>query len=216
MKTKIIAVLLFLLAPLLLAFAADNSSEPAFVEGTHYQRIEPPLPGGTGGRVEVTEVFWYGCPHCHAFEPSVESWLAKKPGNVDFVRVPVIFPNNPRTKLHARAFYAGEALGEFPKFHQALFKALNEENNPLKDEAGVMALFEQEGVSKAEFKKVFNSFGVETKLRRAEDLVRRYNVTSVPTVIVNGKYRIGGPGVTSYQDIIDIADFLAKRELAGR
>lgn len=97
---------LLLTTPFSLFAAADSD----YIEGINYERITPPLPGGTKGKVEVRELFWYGCPHCDRFDPFVEAWLKTKADYIDFNHMPAVF-NNPNWRLHATAFYTAETLG---------------------------------------------------------------------------------------------------------
>jgi len=156
-----------------------------------YEMINPPQPTTSKDKVEVVELFWYGCPHCFTLEPYVERWLKRKPENVKFVRMPGMF--RPSWEIHGRAYYTAEVLGVVDKVHKPMFEAIHEQKRSLSDEASIMALFKANGVSEKDFKRVFRSFAVETKLRRAKDMGQRYGVRGVPALIVNGKYRANDP-----------------------
>lgn len=211
MRTRFFALMLGLFLPVLplQAGAAD-----AYVEGEHYARLSTPQPAGEPGKVEVVEMFWYGCPHCYAFEPYIHDWLERKPDNVEYIRMPAIF-NNPKWRLHAAGFYTAEVLGVVEKIHGPLFDALHKFNRPLNSEEKLMAFFAEHGVSNEEFKKTFHSFAVQSKVNRAADLSRRFGLSGVPAMIVNGKYRIEGPMAKTYENMLDIVDFLAAKELAA-
>ncbi|MDH5445162.1 MAG: thiol:disulfide interchange protein DsbA/DsbL [Gammaproteobacteria bacterium] len=179
-------------------------------EGVSYERINPPVAKSTSGKtIEVVEMFWYGCPHCFQFEPKLHKWLKKKPANVKFVRVPATF--RPLWKLHARAFYAAEVLGVSDKMHKQIFDTYHLKRDRLDTKEKLRALFVKNGVKASDFDDVFHSFAVETKLARADDLTRRYGISGVPSMIVNGKYRAAekhrdGPSM------LDVVDHLIKKE----
>jgi thiol:disulfide interchange protein DsbA len=167
--------------------AAPTSAE--FKEGTNYVKLVPAQPTSVApGKVEVVEVFWYGCPHCFALDPSLEAWRIKgKPGYVEFVRVPAMW--NDGTRLHARVFYTAELLGKLEELHTPIFREINVNSNPFNSVERIGKFFQDHGVGTDEFQKAWASFAVESKLQRADFLNRRYRIESVPTVIVNGKYK---------------------------
>jgi protein dithiol oxidoreductase (disulfide-forming) len=158
-----------------------------FKEGTHYQKIVPVQPTtAPPGNVEVAEVFWYGCAHCFSLDPALESWRAKAPNYVSFVRIPAMW--NDTTRMHARLFYTIELLGKLDDLHSPIFREIHVNGNPLNTVEKITAFLKQHGVNAEEFQKSFSSFAVESKLQRADFLNRRYRVQSVPLMLVNGKY----------------------------
>lgn len=183
-----------------------------FKEGTNYQKIVPAQPvTAAPGRVEVAEVFWYGCPHCYALDPAVAAWQAKdKPSQVDFVRIPAMW--NDATRMHARVFYTAEVLGKLDTLHPLIFREIHVNNNPLNTVEKIAAFFAEHGVSEADFKKTFSSFAVESKLQRADFLNRRYRVDSVPLFVVNGKYRTDLGSAGSEANLFAIVNELAVHE----
>lgn len=204
---------LFLL--LLLPFAATAADDAEFfVEGTEYQRIVPPLPADADS-VEVTEFFWYGCPHCYRLEPYIHKWLADKPDGVTFQRIPAIF-NNPKWRLHAQAFYTAEVLGVLDTIHPAMFRALHEQRRRLDSAADLRQLFVDNGVDGQQFDRAFNSFAVSAKLNRAADLTRRSGIDGVPAVVVDGKYVTDGPMASTYDRLIEVVNHLIAREQADQ
>ena len=198
--------------------ANDSGASPTsarFQLGTHYTRLSPTQPTSSSpDKVEVTEIFWYGCPHCFAFDPYVKSWESKKPEYVSFVRIPAVW--NPLAKMHARAFYTAEALGKGAEMHDAFFREINENRNLLDTEEKLQAFFGKFGVDAAAFKSQFDSFAVHTKLQRADELSRRYRIESVPTIVVNGKYSTDGGMAGSYDDLFALVGELATSERAGK
>jgi len=199
--------------------ASDPAGEPTaggrFELGTHYMRLSPTQPTSSNpDQVEVAEVFWYGCPHCFNFDPLLERWQETKPNYVNFVRVPAVW--NPLLQLHARAFYTAEALGKGSEMHSDFFREIHERNNVLDSEAKLQEFFGHFGVDAATFKTTFESFAVQEKLQRADELSRRYRIQSVPTIIVNGKYTTDGGQAGSYEDLLALVDELVATERAGR
>jgi len=175
-----------------------------------YEMVVPPQPTTSKDKVEVVELFWYGCPHCFKLEPYVERWLKRKPANVKFVRMPGMF--RPSWEIHGRAYYTAEILGVVDKVHRPMFEAIHEQKRNLSNEASIMALFKENGVSEKDFKRVFRSFAVETKLRRAKDMGQRYGARGVPAIIVNGKYRTGATQAGGNARVFKVVNELIKME----
>ena len=197
------------------AAAADGGDEAPtsarFQLGTHYQRLSPTQPtSSSADRVEVAEVFWYGCPHCYTFDPYLERWEADKPAYVSFVRVPAVW--NPLVQLHARAFYTAEALGKGEEMHEAFFTEIHENDNLLDSREALAEFFGRFDVDVEAFGNAFDSFEVHTKLQRAEELSRRYRISSVPSIVVNGKYTTDGTSAGSYELLIELIDELVASE----
>ncbi|MCC6208165.1 MAG: thiol:disulfide interchange protein DsbA/DsbL [Gammaproteobacteria bacterium] len=196
---------------LLLAAVAAQAAVPLrFQEGVDYELVTPAQPTSDPSKVEVMEVFWYGCPHCYRFQPSLERWLQTKPENVNFVRLPAIL--NESWALATQAYYAEEALGVTDNIHIALFNAIHRDKRHLDSEKDMMKFFGEQGVSEDQFRSAFHSFGVESKVQRARQMTQRYGIDGTPSVIINGKYRTG-PGMTrSYERLIDVMNFLVAQE----
>lgn len=169
--------------------ASTNPTSARFKEGTNYQKLVPAQPTSVGpDKVEVVEVFWYGCGHCYALDPAIEAWKARnKPDYVEFVRVPAMW--NDTLRIHARIFYTAELLGKLDELHTPIFREIHTKGNALNTVERITAFFREHGVSTDEFQKAFSSFAVENKLQRADVLNRRYRIESVPSIIVNGKYK---------------------------
>jgi thiol:disulfide interchange protein DsbA len=206
-----------LLIPVLLACLFSNVSAASIDEGIEYKAVSPAQPTITKNKVEVIEFFWYGCPHCYHFEPYLKSWLAKKPANVTFIRIPAVF--NPSWAIAARAFYTAETLGILEKknadketFHTAYFNEIHKKKKNLDSKAEIQAFFARFGVSAEDFNNTFNSFAVNTRVGRAEALSRRYQIDGVPSLIVNGKYRTDGPMANGNEGMLKILDFLIEKE----
>ena len=195
---------------------AQQAAAPPFEAGKHYTVISPAQPTSTDpGKVEVAEVFMFGCPACFSFEPRHPgAGSSSKADYINFVRIPA--PWNPsRAPMHARAYYTAEALGKLDEIDGPFFNEIHTNRNLLETEAKLAAFFAKHGVDEATFKSTFNSFAVNAKVKRAEELVRRYRVQSTPTVIVNGKYLTAGTMAGTYEAWFAIIDDLAAREHAA-
>lgn len=194
------------------------ASQPAtrrFQEGVNYKKVVPAQRTNVApDKVEVVEVFWYGCGHCYTLDPAIDSWRKSgKPEFVEFVRVPAMWGNIHR--LHARAFYTAELLGKLEQLHAKLFRAIHNEGNMLDSEEKVQAFFVSQGVSEADFKRAFSSFGVESKLKRAEVLGRAYRIDAVPTFVINGKYTTGVGDAGGEQQLFSLLNEVATAEHGG-
>jgi protein dithiol oxidoreductase (disulfide-forming) len=166
------------------AFAAD--AVPA--EGTNYVKLAQPAPtSAPAGKIEVVEFFWYGCPHCFHFEPSLVTWLGKLPSDVVFKRVPVAFRENPFA-IHQRLFYTLEGMGLLPTLHSKVFHAIHVENNKLDTPESITDFVVKQGVDKAKFLALFNAFSMPSKLKQARALAEAYKLDGVPTVGIAGRY----------------------------
>lgn len=198
----------------LLSALLSNVATAAIDEGIEYKKVSPAQPTITKNKIEVVELFWYGCPHCFHFEPHLNKWLANKPDNVVFYRVPAVF--NPTWALHARAFYTAKSLGLFDngklEFHDAMFDEIHKKKTHLHKKKDIQRIFSKFGISKEDFENTFDSFAVNTKVNRAKTLSKRYQLDGVPTLIVNGKYRTDGPMAGGRKGMIKVLNFLIKKE----
>jgi thiol:disulfide interchange protein DsbA len=178
----------------------------AFDEGIDYTELTRPQPTESKEKIEVLEVFMYSCPHCFHLEPTITKWLETKPKNVEFRRMPAVF--GPKAEPHARAFYAAELIGKGEQFHEPLFRALHLDKQSIWDEDALVAFAEQQGIDGEEFRKAYKSFFVDMRVRRSEEMVKRYGVDGVPTFIVNGKYRTS-PSQTGGRDkMLEVINYL--------
>ena len=190
-------------------------SATAFDAGIDYQLIDPPQPTSSGEKIEVVDVFWYGCPACNAFKPFMGRWLEALPEDVVVVRMPASF-GRADWQLHARAFYTAEALGILDTFHPAMFDAIHSQRKNLSTERALAAFFVEQGVERDRFTQTFNSFSVQSKARRAESMTARYGVDGVPTVIVDGRYRSSGTLAGGINRITDVLDHMIEQVRAER
>ena len=202
-----------------LGFAIATIGLPAsageFVLGKDYETIVPAQPvDESDGRIEVVELFWYGCPHCHRFEPYIERWVKRNRDRIHFIRLPAILRNG--WAVHARAYYAAEALGVVEKIHKPLFDAIHNRHRKLNDEDSLARFFASLGVDEQAFRRAFESFGVDSQVRRARQMTRRYRAMGTPAVVVQGKY-LTDPGMAhGFPRLIEVVDYLVKREEKAR
>ena len=157
-----------------------------FAEGRQYLQVPFPTAVETGNKVEVREIFWYGCPHCYVLEPGLTRWLKKLPANAQFVRTPGTV--SPGWVIHAQAYYTFEALGAMENLHAAFFKTVQEQPRAYNDEKAIADFVARHGIDRKKFTEAFNSFGVRLKLEKAKQANQDLNIDSVPTLVVDGKY----------------------------
>ena len=192
----------------------DHASIANFQEGKHYHRIEPAVETDVGdGKVEVLELFWYGCPHCFQFEPHLTSWNDTKAEYITFTRMPAVL--NRGWLPHARAYYALETMGELEKMHSIFFEAIHVQGRRLRDVESMARFLSQYDVDAEKFKSAYDSLYVETKINRSGQLVRQYGSSAVPTVIINGKYRTSASDAGSYENVLRVINMLAEKEVGA-
>lgn len=191
---------------------ASTSSLAGIDEGIEYQVITPPVRTANPDKVEVVEMFWYGCPHCYRFEPEFEKWKSSAPANVEVIRIPAIFPNRPEWEASARAFYTAELLGVMDKIHKPLFDAIHKNRQRLFTKELLADFFATHGVNKDEFNQTYDSFGVQMKVNRAKDLTLRYGIGGVPSLVVNGRYQTHGSLTSGQAGMLKVVDFLIEKE----
>jgi thiol:disulfide interchange protein DsbA len=175
-----------------------------------YETISPAQPVQNPNKIEVIEFFWYGCPHCYHLEPSVAAWLKTKPANVEFIRQPAVFSE--AWGKHAKLFYTAEVLGVLDKVHDDIFDAVQNKKEKLSTEDEAAKFFVAHGVKEEDFHNAYKSFAVDTKTRQAEGVGPRYGITGVPSLIVNGKYRVTGTSAKSAENIFPVVNQLIQQE----
>ena len=186
-----------------LTLGLPAAAQGGFQEGTHYVRLGQPLPvTAAAGKVEVVEFFWYGCPHCNAFEPALEAWAKKLPDFVSFRRVPVAFRDEP-FGIHQRIYFALETMGQLEVFY-----AIHNDRQKLDKPADIGAFMTKNGVDGAKFVEVMNSFGVQTKARQAKQLAESYKIDGVPALGIQGRFYTSGSLAGGQDKMLVVADFL--------
>lgn len=188
-------------------------AQAGFEEGRHYMALPFPAAVETGDRIEVREFFWYGCPHCYVLEPVLARWVKGMPANAQFVRTPGAAP---RWLVHGQAYYAFEMLGALEKLHAPFFKAVQERPGALNDEKAIADFVASLGVDRSKFLEAFNSFGVRLKLEKAKQLNRDLNITSVPAIVVDGKYLTTAPMAGGEEPMLKLLDHLIAKAAKER
>lgn len=192
--------------------ATFNPAQAA--EPVGYELVTPAQPTHDVNKVEVIEFFWYGCPHCFDFEPTLAKWVKTLPKNVEFIRQPAVFSE--LWGKHAKAYYTAEALGVVDKIHQDFFDAIQVKKEHLETEEQLAKFFAAHGVAEADFKAAYSSFLVDTKVRQAGALAAKYGITGVPAIVINGKYKTSGPLAGSHEKMIEVMNRLIAQESAAK
>lgn len=193
-------------ASLALALAAPRAL--ALQVGRDYELVEFPQPTLDPKRVEVLELFFYGCPHCFDLEPLLAAWLKKLPPHAYFRRQPAIF-NDGWAPL-ARAFFAAEALGATNKLHPAFFDAIHLQGMNLNRREALLRVVAARGVDAKKFAEAYDSFGVEAKVKQARELTSAYGIQGVPAMIVDGRYRTSSSLAGSHEKLFPVLDELVR------
>lgn len=182
---------------LILALACMGLALPGaaaeLVRGTHYEVLAQPQPTEAKGKVEVLEFFWYACPHCYSLQPPLETWLKRKPPDVEFRRVPAVLDSS--WLQLARTYYALDAMGLVGKLHRDLFNAIHQQKaldarKLARDPQPLFDWVASKGVDRQKFMDTYNSFAVNNRTQRASDLTRNYDVPHTPVLVVDGRYLI--------------------------
>ena len=201
---------LALLAAALLLPAALPAQETIDPEGK-YELVQPPQPTDVAaGKVEIVDVFWYGCPHCFSFLPVMEDYETRKADYVEIRQMPAIFRDS--WLMHARAFYTAKLLNALDRVHRPLFEAIHEQGRRLDTRDSLREFFVAHGVDGGAFDATFDSFAVETMVSKSKVMQGRYGVRGTPTVIVAGKYRVSASLAGGYEEMAQVAAALAARE----
>ena len=192
------------------AFAATAALAQDYMEGAEYKKLANPQKTASADKIEVVELFWYGCPHCYYLEPHVKKWQASKPEDVEFIRLPAIL--GPSWELLARAWYTADLLNVTDTIHPALFEEIHDHKKKFTKPDAVRRFFLARGVSNDDFDKTFNSFAVAVKVNNARLMTQRYAITGVPTMIVNGKYSTSASLAGGNPEVMQVVDFLVQQE----
>ena len=181
--------------------------------GKQYVELNSPVPVAQPGKIEVVELFWYGCPHCFQFEPTLKPWTEKLPKDVHFVRIPAMFGG--LWNAHGQLFLTLEAMGVEAKVHDAIFNAIHREGKKLATPEEMAEFLAGQGIDKEAFLSTYNSFAIKGQVEQTKKQVMAYQIQGVPVLVVNGKYRFdlgtaGGP-----EGALKVADFLIGKERAA-
>lgn len=194
---------------------AQDTPNWKFQEGVHYERLVPVQ--GTSSppdKIEVAELFWYGCLFCYRMDAYIEDWEGRQPQEVNFIHIPAVW--DPTMETHARLFLTLEALGELEAAHRDIFRAIHTEQRLLLRLGDQERFAEKYGIDAEDFRNAYRSFSVESNLKRIKDLMRRYRILAVPALVVNGKYVVRGAQGSNMPELLEVVDELVQRELSER
>ncbi len=198
---------LFLLFILCLSPAISIAGE--FKDGVEYTTFSKPLPTSTGDKIEVREVFLYSCPHCFNLEAPLNKWRKDGiPANAEFIRMPAVFREN--LIPYARAYYAFEALGQTEKLHHAMMNAIHVKKQRIRTKDQIADFIATQGVDHKEFLDAYNSFSVDSLSRQAAIMTKRYGITGVPSIIVDGRYLVSASHVGKGQ-LFKVVNYLVEK-----
>jgi len=208
MKTSIIKSL----AVLMLSLSTAGISALALAEapkiGAQFDAVAQPIATDNAGRIEVMEIFWYGCIHCYQMDAPLTAWVKKLPSDVYFKRMPGL--PNPSWAPMAKTFYAMETLGVAEKLHTPLFDAVNKSKtlNPTDEKAAIAWVTQQSGLDKLKVEQAFKSFTINTNLNRAAQIFRASGATGVPSLVIDGKYITSSTMAGGNEQALKVADYI--------
>jgi thiol:disulfide interchange protein DsbA len=205
-RLSALAVLTVVLAAL--ACLGDSVAQQPQPRLNYEYRLIPPRPSATGERIEVIEFFWYGCPYCNQLQPAIESWLQRKPADVELRRIPAIFRES--WIPHARLFYTLEALGELGRLHQTVYRTHHVEHENLNSAERSVEWAVRHGIDRAAWLATYNSSEVNQKVRQAEADTRLYAVQGTPSLVVDGRYLTSTGMTETVSGVIPILDELIR------
>lgn len=188
--------------------SAENGMQ-RFQEGTHYSVVPKPRQPEAGGKIAVLEFFSFACPHCYSLEPVMKKWKKAAPSYVEFAMMPAFW--NPDFKLLAHAFYTAEVLKVKEKVQKNLFDAIHLQGRRFKTEGALGDFFVEQGVTKGDFDKTFNSFAVKQKVKLADARFRQFGLKGVPGVVVGGKYFTDVRMAGSRETVAEVINFLVRK-----
>ncbi len=203
------------LASVAAAAGTRVQAQQAFRAGRDFLPLERPVPTDVGpGKIEVIEFFWYSCPHCKAFEPTLEKWMKNAPKDVVVRRVPIAFRDDfaPQQRL----YYTLEAMDLVDKLHTKVFHAVHTERLPLNTDAMILSWIDKQGVDSKKFAEVYRSFGVASKVKRAVQLQNEFRVEGVPSLGVAGRFYTDGELAGNMNRALEIVDFLVAEARKSR
>lgn len=189
-------------------FEAGNGEK--FRAGVHYELLDNPTKVRDPSKIEVTEVFWFGCNHCYALEPYIARWKRNIPLDVTFIKSPATW--NDMLKTHATIYYTAKALGIEQQFVPAAFNTIQNEGKMLTGNTELEYYFRGFDVQKDRYKAVSTSFGVRNAVDQADKKMKEWKVTGVPSLVVNGKYKVAASRSVRTDELFDVVDFLIEKE----
>ena len=183
------------------AFSLDNTQK--YIQISNQKQTE-------SDKIVIYEFFWYGCPHCYNLEPTmdrIESSLGK---DTILIKIPVALRDT--WEAHAKAYYALQQMKLDDDLHEKVFTEIHINNNRLDTKEKLEQFIQEEGFNSKRFSEIFDSFGTDLRVKKASRLANQYQITSVPTLIINGKYKTSGSLVSSYEELYDVVQLLIDKE----
>jgi len=197
-------------------FSSVSVAAEMWEKGRHYKELPFPVKTRDASKVEIVEVFWYGCPHCYEFNNDhLKAWEDTFADDIDFRLIPATFPG---WVTHAEIYFAAEQLGKVEEMHQALFDAIQGAPKKYKDREDFVEIFAKHGVSEEQFMAVFEAKGfrkiskIDEQIKKVDDRIKAYRLTGVPALVVNGKYMIGVRDAGGFANMTKVANFLVAKE----
>ncbi len=203
-----------LLTTVALSLLATLAWAEEYRAGVDYFELPFPVKTASADKIEVTEAFGYPCPHCNTFEPLLEKWRAQQADDVEFVGLPVVFGRS--WEPLARAYYVAELSGKVAETHQAMFDAVHLHRKRFSGPKALSEFYAPLGIEPEKFNKLYDSFAVNMKLKQGDSKLRSYEITGVPAMVVNGKYRVTAQSAGGHKQMLEVVDYLVKQERAAR
>lgn len=213
LRSKTLKLSAGLIAALSLAFAVTHSNAQSIDEST-YKPVATQFKVSTGDKIEVAELFWFGCGHCYALEPTLKKWKETKPENVEFVKIPAIFSQ--RWEFHGKAFYTMQALNVPEEAYDALFHSIHVKRKQINNLRALTALLANYDKTEEQINSAFNSFEVDSKVRAAMKISRQSGATGVPTIVVDGKYQTSQGMTGGVDGLFKTVDLLVEKAASER
>ena len=213
MKRFLAVFWLALVVPLTACSQTDPNEAATDIQvGKDYTILPRPVSTADPSKIEVIEVFWYGCIHCYNLEPTINTWKAALPEDVDFVGMPAIWADV--MELHAKMFYANQVLGLEETLHQAIFDEMNTgRKNQMPSESAILSFVKSKGVDEEAYRRAMNSFGVNSQVQQAKSRMGAYQIRSTPQMVVNGKYVLTTQG--GHTRMLQVVSALIEQERAA-
>ena len=201
MKNLLILFFVAITSFSVVSFSAEGSQK--YVQISNQKQTE-------SDKIIIYEFFWYGCPHCYNIEPTINQIEDNLKKDTILIKVPVALRNT--WEIHAKAYYTLQQMKLDDDLHEKIFSEIHVNANRLDTEEKLINFLNDQGHDAQKFSKILNSFGTEIRVKKASRLANQYQITSVPTLIINGKYRTSGSYVSSYEELYDVVQLLVDKE----
>lgn len=194
--------------------AGDDHSIDEKLNAASFKPVSSQFKVSTGDKIEVAELFWFGCGHCFALEPSLKEWKKTMPDNAKFIKIPAILSSG--WEFHGRAFYTMEALNVPEKAYDNFFHSIHINRKRINNLDALIRFLEPFNKSEEEITSAFNSFVVDSKVRTAAKISRQSGTTGVPAIVVDGKYLTAQGMTNGVTGMFETVDLLIEKAAAER